>query len=114
MKVIVNNYIPIGNRFGAINIFGILFVKRGTYITPELLNHELIHTHQIRELFFIPFYIIYVLEWMFRLFRHHFDFMQAYHAISFEREAYAHGNDLTYLSFRKVFAMWRRDNLCHR
>ncbi len=62
MKVIVNNYIPIGNRFGAINIFGILFVKRGTYITPELLNHELIHTHQIRELFFIPFYIIYVLE----------------------------------------------------
>ena len=33
---------------------------------------------------------------------------KAYMAISFEREAYAHGRDFGYLSGRRRFAQWRR------
>jgi hypothetical protein len=34
--------------------------------------------------------------------------LKAYLSISFEREAYGHDHDLTYLRHRKPFAQWRR------
>lgn len=108
MKVIRNGILPIGKDYGAINLFGVLFAKRDMRITPEVINHELIHTAQMRELLFIPFYLIYVLEWLWRLFQCHGDSFAAYKRISFEREAYAYGPDLTYLCRRRKFAQWRR------
>ena len=103
MKIIYNNIIPF-KGFRAINLFGILFV-RGTCrdVNARLLNHEKIHTAQMKELGYIFFYIIYVLEWLVRLFLTG----NAYRNISFEREAYRYDTKKAYLGHRKRYAMWR-------
>lgn len=100
MKIIYNRLIPFG-RFFAINLFGVLFVKgRKEDVTKIDLNHELIHTAQMKELWYIPFYILYLLEWIYRLFLPG----NAYSNISFEREAYANQLNLSYLASRPRFA----------
>ncbi len=107
MKVIRNRIIPFGRRYGAINLFGTLFVKPDMSITPELLNHERIHTSQMKELLYIPFYLAYMIEWICRLIFNKFNPYNSYMAISFEKEAYIHSHDLDYLSHRRPFAQWR-------
>lgn len=89
-----------------LNLFGTFWVKDPSWIDKYVVNHERIHTAQQREMLFVPFYIVYVLEWLVRLIRyrnHH----KAYMNISFEREAYSNGNDLGYLPRRRHFA-WLR------
>lgn len=110
MLIIRNNILPLGKSYAAINLFGILFVKRDVRITPELVNHERIHTYQQRELLFIIFYVVYVLEWLGRLVLCGGNGYRAYKSLSFEREAYAHGDDLGYLARRRAFAQWRQNN----
>ncbi len=68
-----------------------------------MINHERIHTAQQRELLFIPFYLLYVAEWLIRLIVYR-SWHKAYMNISFEKEAYAHGHDLKYLKTRKHFS----------
>lgn len=104
MKIIYNNIIPF-KGFLAINLFGVLFV-RGTYrdLSATVLNHEKIHTVQMKELWYIPFYVIYLLEWVVRLFMSG----NAYRNISFEREAYDNEENMSYLTNRKRYAMWRK------
>ncbi len=111
MKVIFNSVLPPGKDFSAINIFGFLFVKRGVRVTAQLLNHERIHTAQIIECGYIFFYLFYVAEWIYRLFRNHFRSYQAYRAISFEKEAYDHEDDPAYLLTRPHFSMWRKKHV---
>jgi hypothetical protein len=106
MKVIRNNILPLGH-YDAINLFGVIFAKTNANITPQLLNHEKIHSQQMRELLWVIFYIAYIVEWLVQLVRCRFDAHAAYHAVSFEHEAYAHHSDLTYLSRRRPFAHWR-------
>lgn len=103
MKIIYNKYIPF-KGFLAINLFGVLFV-RGTWrdINVTLLNHEKIHTAQMKELGYVLFYVIYIIEWLYRLTRKG----NAYRNISFEREAYENGSNPQYLQTRKKWAMWR-------
>lgn len=64
-----------------------------------LLNHERIHLRQQAELGIIPFYLWYLLEYLIRRF-HYRDHYEAYRNISFEREAFTHDGDLTYLKKR--------------
>jgi hypothetical protein len=73
-----------------------------------IINHEKIHLKQQVELLVIPFYIIYLIEFMyhFLLIKNRFE---AYKKISFEREAYKFENDKSYLKTRKFLAMWRND-----
>lgn len=66
------------------------------------LNHELIHVHQQRELLYLPFFVWYVVEWLVLLLKYR-DRMKAYRNIRFEKEAYRHQDDLTYLSRRKHY-----------
>lgn len=101
MKIIYNKIIPFGRRFYAINLFGVLFAKGPC--NAIIINHERIHTFQIRELLYVFFYLFYVIEWMFRLFQYR-NFFEAYKNISFEREAYFHQFDPNYLSKRKIFS----------
>lgn len=108
MLIIRNRAIPFGKSYGAINLFGILFVKRGMRLTPETLNHEKIHTAQMLELLFVPFYLIYVAEWLMRLVGTRGRGFDAYCRISFEREAYRHQSDNQYLLRRRHYAQWRR------
>ena len=88
-----------------VNLFGSYWARDISWIDKYVINHERIHTAQQRELLFVPFYILYVIEWLVRLvqFRNRHD---AYMNISFEREAYANGDNLDYLPNRKLFA-WR-------
>lgn len=101
MKVVVNKYIPIGSKYYAINLFGILFAKGPC--TARILNHESIHSRQIWELLGIFFYLWYIVEWMVRIIIYG-NAYKAYRNISFEREAYANGDNLRYLSTRKPYA----------
>lgn len=104
MKIIYNNLIPF-KGFIAINLFGVLFVRNeykkifesGGFTTT--LNHESIHTEQIKELGYIFFYIWYFIEWLLRL-----PFGNAYYNISFEREAYANEKNRKYLQARKHYS----------
>jgi hypothetical protein len=68
-----------------------------------LINHEKIHLQQQLELLIIPFYILYILNYLFNIIRyknHH----QAYLNIIFEREAYRFDHNLDYLDKRKFLA----------
>lgn len=102
MKIIYNSIIPFPG-FLAINLFGILFVRKGGKVSDIVLNHEEIHTAQMKELGYIGFYLIYIIEWLVRLFMSG----NAYRNISFEKEAYANERNLEYLDSRKHYAMWR-------
>ena len=86
-----------------VNIFGTLWARDISWIDKYIINHERIHTAQQKELLFIPFYIIYVIEWLVRLAQYR-NWRDAYINISFEREAYRNGNNLHYLSCRKRYA----------
>jgi hypothetical protein len=66
----------------------------------KTINHESIHFQQALELGVIPFYLLYVLEWMFKL---PFYGKEAYYEISFEKEAYENEKDLDYLNDRKRY-----------
>lgn len=102
MTIIRNNIIPF-KGFAAINIVGIVFARKDAYISHQTLNHEAIHTSQMRELAYIPFYILYLLEWIVRLFMAG----NAYRNISFEREAYDNERNPEYVKQRKHYA-WIR------
>lgn len=101
MKIIYNNLIPF-KGFVAINLFGILFARNEykNKISDRIINHESIHTAQIKEMGYVFFYIWYLIEWLIRLFIN-FD---AYRNISFEREAYINDDNLDYLKTRKRFS----------
>ncbi len=83
---------------GSKNIRGLafwpfIFISSKTIVDPELINHERIHLKQQLELLIIPFYIWYLIA----LYR------KGYMNISFEKEAYANENNLTYLKKRSWF-----------
>lgn len=103
MIIIKNSIIPF-KGYKAMNFFGIIFLRKPYSLSEIDINHEAIHTEQIKELAFIFFYIIYFLEWLVRLFIN----KNAYRNISFEKEAYSNENNLEYLKSRKHFAQWRK------
>ena len=102
MKVIYNNIIPFPG-FKAINLFGILFARTGSIIDKETINHESIHTAQMKEMLYIFFYIWYILEWLIRLFMKG----NAYRNISFEQEAYINERNYSYLNNRKHYSWFK-------
>lgn len=106
MKIIYNNFIPF-KGYLVINLFGILFVRRKYHkcLSTTVLNHEAIHTAQMKEMGYILFYIAYLLEWTVRLFLKG----NAYRHISFEKEAYENEHNWNYLETRKKWAMWKKD-----
>lgn len=102
MKVIYNKIIPF-KGYKAINLFSILFVRNGEYMSDKDFNHEAIHSAQMKELLWLPFYIIYGIEWLIRWCMYKFDAGKAYDNISFEREAYFFQGDFDYLNRRKHY-----------
>lgn len=101
MKIIYNRLIPFGKNLYAINLFGILFAKGPC--NAVIINHEKIHTAQMREMLFLFFYLAYVAEWIVRLIQYR-NPMRAYNNISFEREAYANQRNMNYLRERRPYA----------
>lgn len=102
MKIIYNKIIPFGN-YTAINLFGILFIKKE--LTIKDINHESIHTEQMKEMGYIFFYLWYVIEYLLIRFFHKKQ-GDAYHDVSFEEEAYNNEHDLNYIKFRRKRYAW--------
>ena len=102
MKIIRNNILPFSG-YKAVNLFGLLFVRKNAVLSPQLINHEEIHIAQMREMLYIFFYIWYVLEWLIRLICYWNNDL-AYHNVGFEKEAFIQQGDTDYLKSRKLFA----------
>ena len=105
MKIVYNKWIPF-KGFLAINLFGVLFVRQDSNgnnytLSRRVLNHEEIHTAQMKELGYIFFYLFYFIEWIIRLI---ISPKTAYRSISFEQEAYDNEKKYTYLDKRKHYA----------
>lgn len=97
MKIIYNNMIP-SKGFRVLNLFGVLFARnKFKPLNNVTINHEAIHTAQMKEWLYIWFYILYFAEYL----------LKGYYGISFEKEAYKYGQDLNYLSRRKHYANFR-------
>lgn len=99
MKIIYNNIIPFPG-YKAINLFGIVFARRA--MDSVDMNHEAIHTAQMKELLYIPYYIWYLIEWMILIIKYG-NSSDAYYNIRFEKEAYEHEFDMDYLKNRKHY-----------
>lgn len=103
MKIIYNNHFPFGS-YSAINIFGLIIARRDYgKLGAKERNHEYIHTLQQRELLFVGFYIVYVIEWAVKL-CYYRNLFQTYRNLSFEREAYANQQYMNYRYVRRHFA----------
>lgn len=110
MKIIYNRFIPF-NGFIAINLFGVLFVRKEyeddmnkyAEIRNVVINHESIHTAQMKELWYAGFYLMYILYYIILLFKTG-STKKAYKQIPFEAEAYANERTADYLATREKFA----------
>lgn len=105
-KVIQTPLAP-GGHVIAITLFGLVLTRNKARVDKYVLNHELIHCLQQREWLYLPFFIMYVTEWLWYLIKYK-DHNKAYRMISFEREAYANERNLNYLSERPIYANYRK------
>ena len=104
MKVIYNSILPIPG-FTAMNLCGLILARRECKPLQKVtLRHEAIHTTQMRETLYVGFYLLYLLEWLVKLFIYG---KEAYRNISFEREAYRYAAYENYLEERRAYA-WLR------
>jgi len=80
-----------------------LFKEREMKNNLLLINHEKIHFHQQLELLVLPFYVLYLLNYLVNLirFKNH---TEAYFNICFEKEAYANDQQKDYLQHRVLFS----------
>ena len=113
VKLAYSKVIPF-RGFYAITLFGTV-IRREKYrnypLDPVTYNHEGIHICQAEDLckgFFgyILFYLLYILEWLFKCIISLFTLfkVRAYMSISFEQEAYNNEKDMLYQDKRKKFA----------
>jgi hypothetical protein len=99
MKIIHSSWFPFG-RYRTINLFGILITKN-KIVSQRTINHESIHTAQMKETLYVGFYLWYVIEFLIRwIFQTKFNWHEAYRNVSFEREAFSNELDDNYLKYR--------------
>ena len=78
-------------------IFPFILLKSEHYkADQEIINHERIHLRQQLELLILPFYLLYVINYLINLFRFK-NHDAAYRNIIFEKEAYQNERNLNYL-----------------
>ena len=63
MKVIYNKFIPF-KGYKAMNLFGIVFVRKGAKFDTYDYNHEHIHLKQMQEMLWIFYYLWYAIEYL--------------------------------------------------
>ena len=122
MKVIYNRFIPF-KGFYAITIIKWIFVREeykcldGSRIYNKMINHESVHEQQILD--FTPetfpnwlrytigsvcFYLLYELEWLFKLIPYLIKKKNTYRSLCAEQEAYNNEMDFKYIENRsKLF-----------
>jgi hypothetical protein len=103
-KIKKNSAVPRALGVRGIALFPYIFIKdEGDDV---IVNHESIHIEQQKELWVLPFYLLYVLFWL-RGMRRLGDSRMAYYDIPFEKEAYSNAEDLSYLKNRERHA-WKK------
>lgn len=102
MEIVRNNIIPF-KGYKCVNLFGILFVRGDAVMASTDINHESIHTAQMKEMLYVFFYLWYVIEWLVRLVMYR-NAHTAYRNIGFEREAYMNQGNMGYLQGRGRYA----------
>lgn len=106
MKIIYNSVFP-KKKIAAINLFGFVFARKEyNPLSARIKNHESIHTAQMKELFYIFFYLWYGIEWLILWVGYGFKSNKAYKNISFEKEAYSNDNNPDYLKSRKRYSFF--------
>lgn len=89
-----------------ITLFPFVFISPGIPLTRRLVVHERIHLQQQRELLVFPFFLFYLMEYLFNLLKYKSHY-KAYFMISFEQEAYRNDRDFYYLKSRRPYS-WTR------
>ena len=84
-------------------LYPFVLIGKDIEITESLVNHEKIHLKQQLETLILPFYLWYLVEFIYRIIQYQ-DFDKAYRNISFEREAYYYESHIEYLNRRKRYA----------
>ena len=91
-------------NYVGLSLWPFIFLKNDSLKSDAvLINHEKIHLKQQQELLILPFYLVYLAEWVFRTVWY-LDSYRAYQNVSFEREAYANEANPEYLGQRKTFS----------
>jgi hypothetical protein len=109
MKLIVVRSLPAAGMA----LFPFILVKtHDLKLNKAIINHEKIHLRQQLELLLIPFYFLYLLNYLVNLlyYRQH---EKAYLNIVFEREAYINERNLTYLKTRRFWSWLRYFNAAY-
>ena len=112
--IFISKYL-IPKGYSGLTLFPFVLLKYNKLKTDYvLINHEKIHLRQQLELLILPFYVLYLLEFLVRLCQYE-NWHLAYRNISFEREAYRNEIDLDYLNYRKSwnFLKYIRSNEFH-
>lgn len=126
MKVIYNKFIPF-KGFYAITIIKWIFVREeykcfnGSNIYNKMINHESIHEQQILD--FTPkifpswlrytigsicFYLLYGLEWLFKLIPCLITKKSAYRSLCAEQEAYENERNFDYIKNRSKLSWLKK------
>ena len=126
MKVIYNKFIPF-KGFYAITIIKWIFVREeykyldGLSVYDKMINHESIHEQQILD--FTPkifpkwlrytigsicFYLLYGLEWLFKLIPCLIKNKSAYRSLCAEKEAFKNEADSNYINKREKLAWLKK------
>ena len=83
--------------------FPFIFLQKDSgRLDKVLMNHERIHIRQQLETLIVPFYLIYLINYLYNIITT-LEHETAYRNILFEREAYDHQHDQNYLKTRKFF-----------
>lgn len=91
-------------RVAAMAIYPFILVQKVSYKNDVVLvNHEKIHHRQQLELLIVPFYLFYLLNYLYNLLKYK-KHQLAYLNIIFEKEAFVQQQNLSYLSTRKMFS----------
>lgn len=98
--ILTTRFVP----YSAMAIYPFILVKRKEFSeNAVLINHERIHHRQQLELLILPFYLVYLLNYLVNLIRYR-NHYRAYKEIIFEREAFAQDDDLDYLNKRNLYS----------
>ena len=100
--ILISKYL-VPKGYNGLTIFPFVFLKHKRFSKDVIiLNHEKIHLRQQLELLVLPFYLIYILEFLVRLIRNR-NWRMAYKNISFEREAFSNEINMDYLKQRRFW-----------
>lgn len=91
------------NFAAGLTLYPFVLIAPKVVLSRRLFIHERIHLKQQAELLVIPFYFLYLLEYLLRRMQYKSHY-QAYRHISFEREAYENDRNSFYLRQRKPWS----------